>query len=55
MTRTSTSPRRFGPLGPTPFRDSRCSFPLLLEEGLDQDWPVWLFPEFTWFIVDQHN
>ena len=42
---------RFGPLGPTPFRDSRCTFPF---RGLAQDCPrlyVRGFPEFTEFFT----
>ena len=35
---------RFGPLGPTPLRDSRCTFRF---RGLAQDCPVWTSPEFT--------
>lgn len=39
-------PARFGPLGPTPLRDSRYTF---LLRGLARDCPVWSFPEFTQF------
>ena len=39
---------RFGPLGPTPFRDDRCTFPL---RGLDQDYLLEASPEFTEFSV----
>ena len=43
---------RFGPLGPTSFRSSRCTF--RHDGGLAQDCPVWTFPEFTrLFDVDR--
>src|SRR5262249_40708461 len=35
---------RFGPLGPTPLRDSRYTFRF---RGLARDYPFWTFPEFT--------
>lgn len=44
---------RFGPLGPTPSLDSRCTFPRVL--GLGSGLPRRVFPEFTRFVLTDYS